>query len=321
MTPTTGYADKLNALSVASVRKNFDAFLDIPWDEPDFAIDWTDPRWKLPSVDPLGSHPWYLALPENRQIEIGLMRQANLARIGVHFESGLMRGLLSYMVLLPNGSPEFRYGMHEVTEETHHNQMFQEFVNRTGVDAPGAPAWFRMVAHLAPFMAAALPELFFSIVLLGEEPLDHAQKTILRAEEPLHPLLERIMQIHVAEEARHISFANEFLEERVPQLHPFRRALPAVLLPVIARANASVLAPSSKFADVAGVPRSVIEELYFDSKEGRVALSEMFADVRRLVDRIGLLNRVTRPIWNRLGVGGRPSRFRGETHEYVAVSR
>ncbi|MCW4355193.1 diiron oxygenase [Hoyosella sp. YIM 151337] len=320
MSTAVNYAEELNALSEASVRKHFQAFVDIPWDDPAYEIVPNDPRWKLPAVDPLGSHSWYLSQTEERQIEIGLMRQADIAKVGVHFENLLMRGLLTYVVSVPNGSPEFRYSMHEVTEETHHTQMFQEFVNRTGLDVPGSPRYFQLLGHTAPLIAVMLPEIFFAAVLLGEEPLDHVQKTILRATGELHPLIQRIMQIHVAEEARHISFANEFLAKNVPDLNFARRALLAVLFPLTARMIADVLSPSYKWADMAGVPRSVIKELYYNSDDGRDLLAEMFGDVRRLVDRIGLLNSVTRPIWNSLGVGGRPSRFRGETAEFTAVA-
>ncbi|RYJ00865.1 MAG: diiron oxygenase, partial [Actinomycetales bacterium] len=63
------YADVLRMLSQASVDRHFDAFVDVPWDDPDFAVDPDDPRWVLPpNSDPLGAHPWYQALPLDRQI-------------------------------------------------------------------------------------------------------------------------------------------------------------------------------------------------------------------------------------------------------------
>ena len=162
------YDDTLDALSAASVNKHFDAFEDIAWDDPELAVDPADPRWKLPTVDPLGRHPWYLALPEEEQIRIGLLRQANIAKIGTHFETALMRGLLQYVVTLPNGSREFRYCMHEVTEETNHTQMFQEFVNRAGADVPGAVWWFRLATQFVPALMWLAPEVFFLMVLMGE---------------------------------------------------------------------------------------------------------------------------------------------------------
>ena len=126
MTATAEYTDFLKTLSEGSVRKHFDAFEDIAWDDPEFAVVPNDPRWVLPTVDPLGSHPWYRSLPLERQIEIGMARQAGIAKVGWQFESVLIRGILEYTFWSKNFDPQFRYLMHEVTEETHHIQMFQE---------------------------------------------------------------------------------------------------------------------------------------------------------------------------------------------------
>src|SRR6478735_3857056 len=58
------YDDVLRRLSEASVDKHFDPYVDIAWDSPEFAVTPNDPRWILnPQDDPLGSHPWYQALP------------------------------------------------------------------------------------------------------------------------------------------------------------------------------------------------------------------------------------------------------------------
>jgi hypothetical protein len=315
--PTTlrhaDYDDALDALSAASVNVHFDAFEDIAWDDPELQIDPSDPRWKLPAVDPLGRHPWYRALSEERQIEVGLLRQANTCKIGTHFETALMRGLLQYVVTLPNGSREFRYCMHEVTEETNHTQMFQEFVNRAGADVPGAVWWFRLATQFVPALMWLAPEVFFLMVLMGEEPLDHVQKDILRGGEEIHPLLRRIMQIHVAEEARHISFAHEFLTERMQTMGPIRRTSLTVAFPVLAKAMGIVVgSPSRTFAKRAGIPRTVISELYTHDEAARSTLNDMFADVRYFADKVGARTTVTRPLWRLLGVDGRVSRHRGE---------
>ena len=176
-----------------------------------------DPRWVLPATDPLGRHPWYQAQPLEKQIAIGMWRQANVAKVGLHFESILIRGLMQYTFWVPNGSPEYRYCLHESVEECNHTMMFQEMVNRIGVDVPGMPRLLRWVSPLIPLAAGPLPIVFFFGVLAGEEPIDHTQKNVLREGKSLHPIMERVMAIHVAEEARHISFAHEYLRKRVPR--------------------------------------------------------------------------------------------------------
>jgi hypothetical protein len=313
MTAVQSYDDKLQTLSEGSVHQHFDPWTDIAWDDPEYAVRREDPRWVLPEADALGRHPWYKAQPLDRQIEIGIWRQANVTKVGLQFENVLIRGLMEHVMELPNGSREFRYCTHEATEETHHTQMFQEFVNRTGVDVPGGPAYFRRLAPWLPLAARYVPAAFFVGVLAGEEPIDHVQKSILRSGDQVHPLLQRIMQIHVAEEARHISFAHEYLKRTVPRLNRRQKAALSVAFPVIMRVLGDVImVPGKEMRRAVGIPQEVLDEVFWDSPDGDRMRRELFADVRALADDLGLMNRVSRRVWRRLGIDGRPSRFRSE---------
>ena len=64
----------------------------------EFAILDGDERWILPGTDPLGKHPWYQAQSVERKIEIGKWRQANIVKVGLQFESMLIRGLMNYVL-------------------------------------------------------------------------------------------------------------------------------------------------------------------------------------------------------------------------------
>ena len=174
------YVDLLNTLSEGSVRRSFNPYTDIDWDSPEFAITADDERWILPGTDPLGQHRWYRSQSIERQIEIGQWRQANVAKVGLQFESILIRGLMNYSFWVPNGSPEYRYLLHESVEECNHTMMFQETVNRIGADVPGMPRLLRWLSPLIPLAAGPLPIPFFFGVLAGEEPIDHTQKNVLR---------------------------------------------------------------------------------------------------------------------------------------------
>jgi hypothetical protein len=308
------YVQALKGLSEASVTHHFDAFADIAWDSPDFAVRKDDPRWVLPAdVDPLGGHPWYQAQSLERQIEIGLWRQANILRVGVQFENILIRGIMQYLFELRNGSPEFRYLMHEATEECHHNQMFQEAINRIGADVPGMPWLMRRLAWLIPGAASTFPVSFFIGVLAGEEPIDHTQKAIMRADHDLPPLMSRIMQIHIAEEARHISFAHEFIKRRGPRLDRVDHFIVALLFPLIMRIAADlIMIPPKAFRREFGIPRSVMKELYWKAPESRERLRSMFTDARMLAEQAGLMTRTSRLMWRLCKIDGRPSRYRSE---------
>jgi hypothetical protein len=314
----TGYHDALRTLSESSVTQHFDAFTDIAWDDPAYAIDPHDERWILPEADVLGSTAWYRGLPRQEQVRVGLYRQANVTKVGLQFEQVLIAGLMNFAFGLPNGTPEFRYATHEATEECHHTQMFQEFVNRSGQDVAGAPRLFRLLAPVLPMFARRVPVGFFIGVLAGEEPIDHVQKSILRSADPrggheIHPLLQRIMQIHVAEEARHIGFAHHYVQHRAPRLRRHERFVLSLAFPVIMRWLAdAILVPSRQARRDMGIPRSVIKDVYWASPEARQGLRDLFADVRMLAERSGLMNRVSRRLWKLLKIDGRPSRYRSQ---------
>ncbi|MGJ9423489.1 AurF N-oxygenase family protein [Aeromicrobium sp. CF3.5] len=307
------YHRVLEDLSQASVDRHFDAFRDIAWDHPDFQVDPTDTRWVLPKVDRIGSSQWYQAQPLDQQIRIGMWRQANIMKVGLQFEQILIRGIMQYVFTLPNGSPEFRYLTHEATEECHHTQMFQEGVNRIGVDVPGMPWWMRKVGTVLPWFGSLAPFAFFVGVLAGEEPIDHTQKRILRNAQDMPPVIKRIMQIHVAEEARHISFAHHYILTNAPRLNWAERHVMTVMFPLIMRVlGDTILVPPREMRTEFGIPKSVMKDLYWRSPESRDNLSEIFADVRMLATEAGLMTRVGRFMWRILKIDGRSSRFRSE---------
>src|SRR5579884_440895 len=228
------YQQLVARLSRQSVEKHYDAYADVAWDSEELRIDPADPRWELrPGLDPLAATEWYRNLPPEKRARLGLDLVAAKMKLGLQFENILKRGLLDYAWRLPNGTPEFRYAYHEVIEEAHHSLMFQEFVNRSGFDARGLRPSEMIGTNFIVSLGRRFPELFFFFVLGGEDPIDHVQRRSLRSGEPTHPLLERIMRIHVTEEARHLSFARHYLKREVPRLNPVRRLVLSVGAPLI----------------------------------------------------------------------------------------
>ena len=308
------YEEVLRQLSQASVDRHFDAFVDVPWDDPDFQVRKDDPRWVLPAhADPIGAHPWYRALPLERKIEIGMWRQANVLKVGLQFENVLIRAIMQYVFALPNGSPEYRYLSHEATEECHHTQMFQEAVNRIGADVPGMPWALRKLAGVLPMLVTRVPVFFFLAVLAGEEPIDHTQKEILRAGDELPPVLARVMAIHIAEEARHISFAHEAVQLRAPHLGPVGRHLTALLLPLVMRYGCeAIMVPPREFWERFEIPEQVKKDLFWESPESQQRLQNLFGDVRMLAEQSNLMTRPARALWRLCKIDGPASRYRSE---------
>ncbi|MBN9633948.1 MAG: diiron oxygenase, partial [Actinobacteria bacterium] len=166
------------------------------------------------------------------------------------------------------------------------------------------------------------PIPFFFGVLAGEEPIDHTQKNILREGSELHPIMERVMAIHVAEEARHISFAHEYLHKRVPELSRWKKFWLSLFVPLTMRILCSaIIVPPRVFWKTFDIPRSVRDELFFDAPESRMFLRNMFSDVRMLAYDTGLMNPLAKIMWKICKIDGPPSRYRSEPQrQHVVVA-
>jgi hypothetical protein len=315
------YREMLRTLSEGSVHVHFDPYEDIAWDSPELAIDQRDPRWILSAeLDPLGATQWYRAQSHERQIEIGKWRLMNAMKVGAAFESMLIRGLMQFAVALPNGSAEFRYCLHEMTEECNHIQMFMELVNRVGVNVPGMRARLRGASPVIGGVLACAPLYLMVAILAGEEPIDHYQKAILRDGGNIPPAVLRTMEIHIAEEARHISFAGEFLRLRVPAMGRAQRAALSLVFPVFMRVAAEeIMTPPGSIAKRFGIPREVFRQAFWRSPKSKEILASYFGDMRALAAEVGLMNPASRRIWKRLAIDGAPSRYRGEPNRRARV--
>jgi hypothetical protein len=298
------YEELVIRLSVQSVRKHYDAYEDIAWDSPEMELRPDDPRFELSDNDVLGSTDWYKAQPQEARAGMGLNFIVGSMKVGVIFESVLKRGLLEFAHRLPNRSPEFRYAYHEVIEEAQHSLMFQEFVNRSGLDPGGLDAASERGARFVIWFGRVFPALFFFFVLGGEEPIDHAQKQLLRSGRALHPLTRRIMQIHITEEARHLCFARNYLQRNVPRLGWVKRAALKVAVPfILGQMARMMLEPSPGMIKRFAIPGHVVRAAYTNNPVHADRVRASLATVAKLCIELGLLTRREVFIWRSLGLG------------------
>lgn len=299
--PADAFTTMVRRLSRLSAGKGFDAYRDVDWDVEEGPLDPTDPRWILPDVDPLAAGDWYRRQPPEEQARIGLVRMASCLKTGWHFENLLQQGLLHRALYLRDGSDEFRYALHEVIEETQHTLMFNEFVNRSGVQVRGMSKWLRLaVEQLVPRVSIADPAFFFVMVLGGEDPIDCLQRKML-ARGGGHPLLEQIMRIHIAEEARHISYARSALKKYVPRLPSWRRHLLAVTIPIVMGIMVRLMVQPTGDVVRAGVPRSAIR-LAYRSEAGAALFAECAGKPRKLARELGLMTPAGVRVWKAMRI-------------------
>jgi hypothetical protein len=257
-------------------------------------------------MDPLGATEWYRNLPQPDRARLGCELVASKMKIGLVFENILKRGLLEFALTLPNGAPEYRYAYHEVIEEAQHSLMFQEFVNRSGYDAPGLAKRELIATRRIVALGRRFPQLFFLFVLGGEDPIDYVQRRELRSQREIHPLLERIMRIHVTEEARHLSFARHYLKRTVPTLSAWHRARLAIGAPVILGTMAQLmLKPAPDLVKRYAIPPHVIESAYTKNPDYHLETLASLGKVRKLCVELGLVRWPFTVIWRKLGLDPR----------------
>lgn len=298
---TAAFEKMVARLSRLSTDKGFDAYRDVDWDSPKVAMTPGDLRFVLPDVDPLGCTEWYQSQPIELQARIGLVRMASCLKTGWHFENLLQQALLHRALELPDDSVEFRYLHHEIIEESQHTLMFHEFVHRSGVQVRGMSKFLRTATIGGiRFASRHQPSLFFVMVLGGEDPIDLLQRRML-ATGTTHPLLAQIMRIHIAEEARHISYARSALKREVPRLGRIRRQLFSVAAPVVLGIMVRIMVRPTVDVVRAGVPRSVIRDA-FSTSDGRTLLADSASKPRQLLQQLDAVTPLGRLTWKALGI-------------------
>lgn len=293
------FSETLRRLSRLSTTNSTDAYADVPWEN--YVIDPNDPRLVLAASDPIATSDWYRSLSPSEQARVGLLRIVTSLKTAWHFENILQQGLLHRALYLPQGTPEFRYIHHEVIEESQHTLMFEELIRLSDFEPRGMHFLLR---HLAAWLMRVLgrhsPVVFFSMVLAGEEPLDLMQRRTL-ANPDLHPLVKRIMQIHVAEEARHISYARAAIRDEACRLSPLRRHTVAFFTPVALGIMVRLMAQPTHDLLRGGVPRDVITQVN-RSAEGRRLLTDGVARIRKLLVDLDLVTPPARAMWRAMRI-------------------
>jgi hypothetical protein len=116
-------------------------------------------------------------------------------------------------------------------------------------------------------------------------------------------LLERIMRIHVTEEARHLSFARSYLRTNVPKLSGWQRRAMALEAPVVLATEASVmLRPPRHLVRRYGVPDAVLRVAYGPGSQSRQDARDSLRKVRNLLVELGLVTPVAKRLWRRFGI-------------------
>jgi hypothetical protein len=194
-----------------SVKKSYEPVVDIDWDAP------LDPdKFFLPpkSVSLYGTPLWD-GMTRAQQIELSRQELVNTLSAGIWFENILNQALLRELMHADPTARATHYALTEMGDETRHMVMFGRAIEKVGGKPMRPRRYQRMLINALPLTFKG--SLLWVAALVGEEIFDSLQRNMM--DDPqLQPIVQRIMRIHVTEEARHIQFARDGARKRVAEM-------------------------------------------------------------------------------------------------------
>jgi len=212
----TSRAEFAERLLKGSVRKSYEPVVDIDWDA---ALD-PDKFYLPPKVVSLYGTPIWEAMSRAEQIELSRQELVNTLSAGIWFENILNQALLRKMMHQDPTAATTHYELTELGDETRHMVMFGKAIARVGADPVRPKLYQRIAINALPF--AFRGSVLWVAALIGEEIFDSLQRQMMDDDE-LQPMVQRLMRIHVTEEARHIQFARDGLRKRMPTMSRAKR--------------------------------------------------------------------------------------------------
>ncbi len=151
-------------------------------------------------------------MTREQQIDLSRQELVNTLSAGIWFENILNQALLRDLMHADPTSNATHYALTELGDETRHMVMFGKAIEKVGAKPVRPRLYQRMIINALPLTFKG--SLLWVAALIGEEIFDSLQRQMMDDPE-LQPMVQRLMRIHVTEEARHIQFARDGVRKRV----------------------------------------------------------------------------------------------------------
>jgi P-aminobenzoate N-oxygenase AurF len=200
-----------------SIKKSYEPVVDIDWDAP------LDPdKFFLPAkLVSLYGTPLWDEMSRSQQIELSRQELVNTLSAGIWFENMLNQSLLRTILHEDPTSRSTHYKLTELGDETRHMVMFGKAIERIGAKPIQPRRLHRYIINALP-LAFQRGSMLWVAALIGEEIFDSLQRQMMDDPE-LQPIIQRLMRIHVTEEARHIQFARDGARKRAAEMPRMNR--------------------------------------------------------------------------------------------------
>ncbi|OMB77220.1 diiron oxygenase [Mycolicibacterium farcinogenes] len=276
-----------------SVRKSYAPVVDIDWQAP---ID-PDKFFLPPRIVSLYGTPLWDKMSREEQIELSRQELANTLSAGIWFENILNQSLLRKMMHQDPTSSSTHYELTELGDETRHMVMFGKAIDKIGAKPVTPRLYQRMIINTLPFFFRG--SVLWVAALVGEEIFDSLQRQMMDDPE-LQPMVQRLMRIHVTEEARHIQFARDGLRQRTPSMRWYKRAWVANLNGVGGYFFRYLFTNKVQYARI-GLDARAARRMARSSAHRREVQISGFAPLAAFLEEVGLMGRLGRRMWRRSG--------------------
>jgi P-aminobenzoate N-oxygenase AurF len=276
-----------------SVKKSYLPVVDIDWDAP------LDPdKFFLPprTVSLYGTAIWDEMTREQR-IELSRQELVNTLSAGIWFENILNQALLRKMMHQDPTARTTHYQLTELGDETRHMIMFGRAIEHVGAKPVQPRLYQRMIINCLPFVFRG--SVLWVAALIGEEIFDSLQRQMMDDPE-LQPMVQRLMRIHVTEEARHIQFARDGLRKRAPHLRRLNRLWVSNLNGAGGLFFRYLFTNKVPYYRV-GLDAREARRVARRSPHRREVQVAGFAPLAAFLEEVGLMGPIARRVWRRTG--------------------
>ena len=187
------------------------------------------------------------------------------------------------------------YALTEMGDETRHMVMFGKAISKVGAKPVRPRLYQRMIINGLPLTFRG--SLLWVAALVGEEIFDSLQRSMLDDPE-LQPMVQRLMRIHVTEEARHIQFARDGLRKRVGDMPRLNRIWVANLNGVGGLFFQYLFTNPVPYHRV-GLDVREARRIARRSPHRRNVQVLGFASLAAFLDEVGLMGPIARRMWRR----------------------
>jgi len=276
-----------------SVKKSYAPVVDIDWDAP---LD-PDKFFLPPKTVSLYGTPLWENMTREQRIELSRQELANTLSAGIWFENILNQALLRKMMHQDPTANATHYELTELGDETRHMVMFGKAIDRIGAKPVRPKLYQRLIINALPFTFQG--SLLWVAALIGEEIFDSLQRQMMDDDE-LQPMVQRLMRIHVTEEARHIQFARDGLRKRVPDMRRVNRWWVANLNGVGGLFFRYLFTNRVQYRRV-GLDAGAARRMARNSGHRRETQILGFAPLAAFLEEVGLMGPIARRMWRRTG--------------------